>query len=410
MEIFKIILGIGIFLISPYLESYPITKKSLENHVIFLTSKNLEGRLTGSNGEKKATDYVAHLFQEWGLLPGGDQGTFFQAFGKGRNVVGKLKIISYDDAPLIVVGAHVDHLGRGESKEKHIYPGADDNASGVASVLEAAAFLSHLNAQGKLQGNKNILFVIWSGEELGLLGSTYFTKHFIPTNGKSFHSAIVTYVNLDMVGRFKKNLVIQGIDSSPQWKEIIAKANKKINLPLITQRDPYLPTDSLSFYLQGVPAINFFTGAHLDYHAPSDEWYKLNFDSMKNITEFLVSVILTIESEKNTIDYQTIKKTEHFGQRHFKVYLGTIPDYTFDAIGVKLAGVIKNSPADIAGLKADDVIIQFEKQPIHDLYDYSNCLHSIRANKRISLVVLRGHKKVVLSVVPLSRQSILDTA
>lgn len=408
---------------------YAITKNALQTHVAFLSSDALEGRLTGTRGEKLATQYVADLFQQLGLEPAGDNGTFFQEFDfsssvalrkingmtkkqRGRNVLARLRVGTVKTS-ILMIGAHVDHLGRGEFSNTRsrkdevnlIHNGADDNASGVASVLEAAVMLSHLQTQGRLHGNNDILFVIWSGEELGLLGSSHFIKTFIEkAENKSLRPVINAYINLDMVGRFRNSLILQGVGSSSNWPKLIEQANQSHVIPLTMQKDPYLPTDSTSFYLHGVPTLNLFTGAHDEYHTPRDKLAILNFTGMKSISTFLVDLILALEAEPQLMDYQQAQKTHiHLG-RGYRVYLGTIPDYTSaDLVGVKLSGVIKSSPAERAGLRQDDVIVELAGKKIQDIYDYSFALHGLHAGEPVVLVVLRGQQRLTLTIVAQSR-------
>lgn len=325
---------------------------------------------------------------------------------RGRNVLAKLKLSS-GNKPIMIVGAHIDHLGYGElngsrsrDDEKRIHNGADDNASGVASVLESAIKLSHLKAQGKLHGNEDILFGIWSGEELGLLGSDFFIKSFIRnTPNHKLRPMVDSYINLDMVGRLRTKLVIQGVGSSSSWKKIITQVNQGHAMTLILQDDPYLPTDSTSFYLHGVPTLNFFTGSHDEYHTSRDKINKLNFDGMRGISNFLVDLISAVESKSNLISYQHIPKSNDHSERGRRIYLGTIPDYTStNLLGVKLSGVTKGSPADTAGLKEKDVIIELAGNKIRDIYEYTFVLNALHPEQPVALVVRRGLKKLALTI------------
>lgn len=407
--------------------NYDITKKNLRAHVQFLSSDALEGRLTGTLGEKLATDYIAAFFQRLGLEPAGDNGTFFQEFHftagtthgvkrkiqHGRNVLAKLKL-SPQSTHMIVVGAHVDHLGRGQwsgslgrdNEIGMIHSGADDNASGVASVLEVAAKLQNMNARGLLHGHNDILIAIWSGEEYGILGSSHFVNNVMKTSAtESLRPMIDAAINLDMVGHLRENLVLQGAGSSAEWPQIIRKMHP--TLPLITQSDPYLPTDSTSFYLHGVPTLNLFTGAHENYHTPRDKPETLNYDGMKRISEFLVDLVQTIEDKPNAIAYQEVQKTHGTAERGFKVYLGTIPDYAGDdMLGVKLSGVAKHSPAEQAGIKQGDVIVELAGKKIHDIYDYTFVLNELPIGEPVSLVVRRDKINVDLTVVARYRMSV----
>ena len=324
---------------------------------------------------------------------------------QSRNVLATLKINSHANQ-VIVIGAHLDHLGRGElsgsrARENEtgmIHAGADDNASGVASVLEAAAKLSDMKAHGKLQGNKDILLAAWSGEEIGTLGSSHFVKNFVNTS-------IDAAINLDMIGHLREKLVLQGSGSSTEWRQIIQQTHTKHPLPLLTQNDPYLPTDSTAFYLHDVPILNFFTGAHDDYHTPRDKPETLNYTGMKNITDFLVDLVLALENKSGQLNYNAVQKAHNNTAREFNIYLGTIPDYTSnDVIGIKLSGTAKNSPADHAGLKSGDVIIELAGKKIHDIYDYTFALNALPVGKPIKLIAQRADKKIALTIVARYRE------
>jgi Zn-dependent M28 family amino/carboxypeptidase len=393
----------------------------IKQHIVALTAEAMQGRLAGSVGEMRAANYVADNFKYLNLSAAGDDQTYFQNFTFNqtkhlvnpniqkqknlisRNVLAKL-ILSEKNAPLIVIGAHLDHVGRGEylnsratlQEFNRFHPGADDNASGVACVLALAAQLAELKQQGKLSANKNILFAIWSGEEIGLLGSTYFMRH-------NLHKNIVAYVNLDMVGRMRKKLIIQGVGSSFMWSSLLQTVNKKHALPLLLQRDPYLPTDTTSFYLRNIPSLNFFTGAHDDYHTPRDTLQQLNFAGLNKINQFLLDFTLALLTTHQAINYHAVAEPK-LQLSYFKIYLGTVPDYTYNAKGVRLSGVTKSSPADKAKLKADDIIVSLKGKPIQNIYDYTNILNTLIAGQLTSLNVLRYGKLVHLTIVPQARE------
>lgn len=332
---------------------------------------------------------------------------------RGRNVLAKLKM-GAQASQMLVVGAHADHLGRGQLSGSRartnemgmIHSGADDNASGVAIVLEAAAKLSGLKIQGKLHGARDILFAAWSGEEFGILGSSHFVTDLMKANkAKSLRPAIDTAINLDMVGHLKESLVLQGIGSSSDWPQIINSIKKNAPLSLTTQSDPYLPTDSTSFYVHGVPTLNLFTGAHDEYHTPRDTPETLNYKGIQFISEFLVSLIQKLEDRPHSMNYTEVQKTTDTPEREFKIYLGTIPDYaSSDVVGVKLSGVAKNSPAERAGLQPHDVIIELAGKRIHDIYDYTFILNTLRVGKPAKLLVTRGTTKQQLTIVAQYRE------
>jgi hypothetical protein len=320
----------------------------------------------------------------------------------GRNVLAKLEV-SPEGKGLIVVGAHVDHLGHGSPSNSRansdqtgmIHPGADDNASGVASVLEVAAALSAMKSQGKLTGTKDILFAAWSGEELGLLGSSHFIASYKNTRKNRIDAAI----NLDMVGHLRKYLVIQGLGSSTQWHGLIEPLAKNHPFSIISQKDPYLPTDSTSFYVQGIPGLNLFTGAHDNYHTPRDTPETLNYQGIKDVSEFVTDLVLALEKKPDLMSFHQVPKSKLISENDLKIYLGTIPNYaSAEVSGVALSGVTKNSPAEQAGLKQNDVIISLAGITIHDIYDYTFIIDSLHVGEPVPLLVLRGGKTIELSI------------
>lgn len=394
---------------------YSISEQRLKEHVEFFTADVLEGRLTGSPGEQLATQYIAQTFRDIGLVPAGDNGSFFQEFTlpghpeqKGRNVLALLKR-STKNNQMTIIGAHADHLGHGElggsragQNQGAIHPGADDNASGVAVVLEAAAQLSALDKRGLLPGTDNILFAAWSGEEYGVLGSTHFMTHYTDSiTSKTTHSKINTVINLDMVGHLDKNLIIQGVGSSTNWAPLINSAKLQTNLKVSLQNDPYLPTDSTSFYIKGIPGINLFTGAHDDYHTPNDRATTLNYKGIKKVTEFVITLCTRIMAASKPIAYHECAKPKNHNQDRLNIYLGTIPDYAHsNHTGVTLSGVAHRSPAEQGGLKQGDVIVTLARSNIHDIYDYSKALNALTVDKPVTLAVIRNGKKIQLTVTP----------
>jgi hypothetical protein len=330
----------------------------------------------------------------------------------GRNVLAKLRTLG--SAGMIIVGAHADHLGRGELSGSRargreigmIHPGADDNASGIASLLEVAAALSDLKARSRLPGNKDILLAAWSGEEFGILGSSHFVKKFINTaTNHSLRPAIDAAINLDMVGHLQKNLILQGTGSSTDWVKLIDGIKPYQTISFITQTDPYLPTDSTAFYLQGVPIINFFTNAHDEYHSPRDKPDTLNYSGIQTISAVLMNLILALEKKPDLLNYQSIQQSSNYPKHEMKIYLGTIPDYaSADGVGVKLSGVSKNSPAESAGIKSEDVVIELAGKNIHDIYDYTYVLNAMRVGKPVKMVVMRGQTKIALKIIARYRE------
>ncbi len=304
----------------------------------------------------------------------------------------------------LIIGAHYDHIGYGEigslagkDEEGQIHNGADDNASGTAVVLQLAAVLAE---QKDL--HKGIIFALWSGEELGLIGSSHFVEH--PTVPLE---QVVAYINFDMVGRLRENRFnLQGVGSSTLWRKLIEKRNVAAGFDLILQDDPYLPTDTTAFYPKKVPVLSFFTGSHENYNRPTDDPETLNYDGMQRIATFAHHLITDVAQSPERPDYVEVQRaTPEGGSREtLRAYLGTIPDYTTEIEGVKISGVRGGSPADKAGLKGGDIIIKFGGQKITNIYDYTYALEAVKIGEPVEVVILRDGKQTTLKATPEARQ------
>ncbi len=305
---------------------------------------------------------------------------------------------------MIAVGAHYDHLGRGSHgnslarKEEagRIHHGADDNASGVAAVLAAAAELVEAPRA------RAVLLGFWSGEELGLLGSTQFIKsEIVPRN------QILAYVNLDMVGRLREErLEAIGTASSSIWPRILEQANVPIGLDLRLSEDPYVPTDSTAFYQAEIPTIYFFTGSHEDYHRPTDVADKINYDGLRRIAALTARVVRRLETLETTPDWVKVERKAGAagGDRDsLRAYTGTIPDYSAQVEGLRLSGVIGGGPADKAGLREGDVIVEFGGRTIANIYDYTYALDAVKIDLPLRVVFVREGKRTETSVIPTRR-------
>jgi hypothetical protein len=328
-----------------------------------------------------------------------------------RNVIGLLPPgtgVDRRPAEYVMIGAHYDHVGRGETggfgikgEEGQVHNGADDNASGVAALLELAAALAHDRQQKPADFPRGVIFAFWSGEELGLIGSAHFAgKPVVPL------SEIVAYVNFDMVGRLRDNkLTLQGIGSSTAWKRLIEKRNVAAGFNLVLQDDPYLPTDTTSLYPKNVPVLAFFTGGHENYHRPADDTETLNYDGLERVTKFAHGLVLDLVKAPQRLDYAKVERSAGSGSREtLRAYLGTIPDYASEAKGVKLTGARPGSPAEKAGLKAGDVIVEFAGQKIANTYDYTYALDAVKIGQPVKVVVMRDGASVEVSVVPEARK------
>lgn len=342
----------------------------------------------------------------------------------GTNVLG---ILRASDDPnqaaksVVIVGAHIDHLGAGgnssslagEDERSGIHRGADDNASGVAAMLEIAQSLASQKKAGKLQLKHDILFAAWSGEEMGLLGSAYFADHFHEIyphldkpEGNKLYPTVVACVNLDMVGRLRENLVLQGIGSSPFWKGEIEKRNAVVGLPITLQADSYLPTDASTFFLKGVPILSAFTGSHSEYHTPRDTPELLNYEGAAQIAKLMGLITRALGTSDNIPEYTEQKAPEGQGTRAaMTAFLGSIPDYAQgDIQGVLLSGVSKDGPAAKAGVKAKDIVIELAGRKVENIYDYTYAIEALKVGQETEIVVKRGSETHRLKVTPQSRQ------
>jgi Tol biopolymer transport system component len=331
-----------------------------------------------------------------------------------RNVLGLLRPAG--DAAggeYVVVGAHYDHLGHGEAgntlarkeEEGQIHNGADDNASGVAAVLELAASLAEERKARPEAFRRGVLFALWSGEELGLVGSSHFAEK--PPAAVPIEK-VAAYLNFDMVGRLKDNkLIVQGVGSSPAWRPLLEKRNVAAGFQLVLQDDPYLPTDVTALYPKKVPVLAFFTGSHEDYHRPTDDADKLEAAGLERITRLARSLILDLVQSPERPAYAEVKDTRGQGgdRDSLRAYLGTIPDYATEGVeGVKLSGVRGGGPADKAGLQGGDVIVEFAGKKITNIYDYTYALDAVKIGVPVQVVVLRNGQRLEITVTPEARK------
>ncbi|MXV72725.1 M28 family peptidase [Candidatus Poribacteria bacterium] len=313
-----------------------------------------------------------------------------------------------DETEYIIVGAHYDHIGHGEigslarkGEEGQIHNGADDNASGTAVVLELATTLSEAYQKYPEKFRRGIIFALWSGEELGLIGSTHFVNDPVVPLEK-----VAAYINFDMVGRLRENkLILQGVGSSSVWTKLIEKRNIPIGFNLTLQEDPYLPTDVTAFYPKEVPVLSFFTGGHEDYNRPTDDPDTLNYTGIERIARLAHGIVLDLISAEERPAYVRVERSqsEEGSRDTLRAYLGTIPDYTTEGTGVKLSGVRAEGPADKAGLKGGDVIVEFGGQKITNIYDYTYALDAVKIGEPVEVVVLREGERVELTVTPEAR-------
>jgi len=315
------------------------------------------------------------------------------------NVAGLLRVADTANSEYLVIGAHYDHLGWGGegsgslAPDKHeIHNGADDNASGTGGVIELARMLS---AQ-KQSLRRNVVLISFSGEEEGLFGSQFYVKHSPMALNKA-----IAMMNLDMVGRLKdKILTVQGTGTSSRWDSVLAEYNSDSTFTLKSVKDGFGPSDHSSFYGANIPVLFFFTGIHEDYHKPSDHADKINYDGEALVINYIRKIAIDIDDHQARPDYlktQTIPSSGN-ESRGFRVYVGTVPDYSETTSGMKITAVRDNSPAAKGGLLGGDIIVKFGKFDITNVYDYTYALQEYKPGDEVEVVVRRGSETVVKKV------------
>jgi Zn-dependent M28 family amino/carboxypeptidase len=389
-------------------QEYKLENK-IQEDVAFLSDDKLEGRETGTEGEKGAAEYITERFKSLGLSPKGTK-EYYQEFTfkpktdphqeakysstdsdstiTGTNVLG---YINNDADNTIIIGAHYDHLGFGaegslyREEDKAIHNGADDNASGVAIMLNLASKLKNTNT------SNNYLFMAFSGEEMGLLGSNYFVK-----NATINLDSVNYMLNMDMVGRLKKDstLAVYGVGTTPVFKQVINASNNKFKL--IEKESGVGPSDHTSFYLNDIPVLHFFTGQHKDYHRPSDDFDKLNYEGMEAISNYIFDIITDL-NDKGKLDFRKTKNESENTPR-FKVTLGVVPDYMFDGKGMRIDGVTENKPAQKAGIQKADIVIQLGEHEVNDMMGYMKALSKFEKGDTTTAKIVRNGKIIEVEV------------
>lgn len=433
-----------------------------------------------------------------------------QKTGVGRNVLGRMQAGAEPSTDAIIVGAHIDHLGSGktgsslakETEQGSVHVGADDNASGVAAMLEIAEYMAAQKKAGKLKLKRDIIFAAWSGEELGLHGSKAFADSIRgvgpPANAKKKYDThdfelaidsknqlwlngelttldeltqtlkfigqvdpnfaitiqadpnsaaaqltklrsaitnngikappkvttapvtftlepaidpssnklrIVACLNMDMVGRFKDKLVLQGIGSSDYWARAIEQRNAVVGLPVTLSDDTDLPTDASSFYRAGVPILSAFTGSHTDYHTPRDTPEKLNYPAAVRIARLMGLITRQLATDDKTPKFiKRESKPKQASRGGKRAYLGTIPSYGDDVVGVKLEDTTSGAPAAVAGVQGGDIIVGLAGQKIENIYDYTAIIDNLKIGQETTIRVQRGDEVLELKITPQSRQ------
>jgi hypothetical protein len=413
--------------VAPGVETAPVPDSgAIARHIGVLAADSLEGRRTGTPQNDAAASWLASRLRDFGLAAvtpnaagcatnGGCDPSFLQSFvarpARGphdtatvslptRNVMG---LVRGTDPVLrnqfIVVGAHFDHLGRSTTgaldpdKGAEIRNGADDNASGTAAVLELARLL------GRSPPKRSVLFLLFSGEELGLLGSAYFVEHSpIPLD------SVQAMINFDMVGRLRNDrLIVYGFGTASEWPSIISTANVAPSLAISPVADGFGPSDHSSFYAKGMPVLHFFTDLHEDYHRATDDADKIDAAGVARVVSLAERITRDIANRSGRLTFVNVPVTAptraSATSGGAQAYLGSIPDMgAGDVVGLRITGVRAGSPADTAGLKGGDVIVQFAGETVTDLNTYSSALYAKKPGDIVEIVFLRDGKRLTTRV------------
>ncbi|MEN8250169.1 MAG: M28 family peptidase [Bacteroidota bacterium] len=399
------LLGLILFL---FLSSAGLAQQ-MQKDMEYLASDKLEGREIGTDGEKAAAKYLAKRFKKLKLEPKGTDG-YVQEFSVkprynphakvqkdtsvaivGRNVIGFMD----NGAPTtVIIGAHFDHLGYGsegsldKSGVPAIHNGADDNASGVVLLLQLADDLV-----GKYPHN-NYLFIAFSGEEKGLWGSNWYTKH--PT----IDLTTINYmINMDMVGRLdaEKKLAIYGSGTSTAWTPLLDNIAKDKGFKITLHKSGVGPSDHTSFYLKDMPVLHFFTGQHEDYHRPTDDIEKINYEGIEEVQSFIEDVIAHCDDD-GKLEFIKTKSENSRKAPKYSVTLGVIPDYMYDGKGMLITGVRDGRPAATAGMKAGDVVVKMGEIEVVDMMAYMKALSQFKKGDKAKVIVKRGEEEIEFEV------------
>lgn len=376
----------------------------------FLSSDEMKGRGFGTKELDHAAEFIAQKFQEAGLKPAGDsEGSYSQMWKDPehkvlmKNVIG---VIPGENPELsrqsIIVGAHYDHLGLGwpdvrEENSGKIHHGADDNASGVAVLIELARVLSK-----SLHPDRSVVFVAFSGEEAGKRGS----KYYITNQNRYPVENCIGMLNIDTVGRlWKKKLLLLGSHSAKEWIHIFRGASFVTGVDVEIVSEPLDSSDHISFQEAGIPAVQLFSGPHQDYHRPTDTTDKIDQEGLVKVASVAKEVIEYLASRKDplTSTVKTFSNVDTAPKKERKVTIGIIPDFAYSGVGCRLSGVMPNSPAQAAELKEGDIIIQINSSTVHNLKDLSDILKPLTPGTKISITFLRDGKEIVVEIEVVTR-------
>ena len=377
----------------------------LQMDVKTLADDAMEGRKVGTKGEQKAADYLVKRFKALGLngAISGSRTPYIDPFEAqpsvhgtptgpkitGRNVVA---VLPGQGEGTIYIGAHYDHWGWGgegslyRGADSAIHNGADDNASGVAAILELARRFHDSPLQN------TVVFIAFSGEEMGLWGSNAFAKEHLGA-----FPAPRFMINMDMVGRLnaERQLAVYGTGTSPLWDGLLDEQNE-FGFVLKREVSGVGPSDHTSFYLADIPVLHFFTGQHEDYHRPSDDWDKINYAGLADVVTYIEGIVRSADALGELPFSKT--KDQSDDTPRFKVTLGVVPDYLYSDPGMRIDGVSEGRPAAKAGLAKGDVVTQMGDQAITSMMDYMQALSTFTKGQTVPVTVKRNGATQVVNV------------
>tara|TARA_R100001143_G_scaffold63568_1_gene72037 strand:+ start:8373 stop:9626 length:1254 start_codon:yes stop_codon:yes gene_type:complete len=379
----------------------------LSEHVEWLSSVDREGRFAGSIQEADAANYIADQFLVFGLEPMGDDFTYLQQFTLSgpmaqsmdsenvisRNVIGDVVGTQHPNR-VIVIGAHYDGQGRGgiismdHDGEPAIHPSADDNASGTAGLLYLARYFSQNPPENTIR------FIAFSGEELGLLGSRFYTNTM-----DTYESSVMAMINLDMIGRLTDdNFTVFGTGTANVWEDILKSAESD-SLTVNQIAGGSGSSDHTSFYDQGIPVLHYFSGTHPDYHSPTDTADKINYPGMEMILGHVKRVVEELDQmDLSEIDFQESTSGQTQTMNRDGATLGVMPDYSYSGDGFRIDAVREGQPGDLGGLEDGDIIIQLGDFTVADIYSYMEGLSEYEKGDQVVVKIMRNGTEMNIEI------------
>ena len=400
------------------LQAQAQNQEEMRRTVEYLASQELGGRYPATAGDTLASNYIVGKLRGMRLKPivkGKKKTGYYQDFTYGKDVQrtthniiavlpGKDKHLKYE---YIVVGSHYDHLGMGGQGSGSrrpdtlgVHPGADDNASGDAVVLQLARYFK------KARPARSIIFAFFGAEEQGIVGSKQFVEWMKQEDSRRINlpaglDGIVAMVNLDMVGRMRDNaLSVSGTGTSSEFKALAEKAAASTNLTITCTPDGYGPSDQASFVAADIPVLSLTTGGHLEYHTPDDVPSTLDYDGMQRTLAFARELVSELTDMPGKPDFINVPGSNTMSHAQLKVTLGLMPDVTGASTvpGVRADIVVAGKPAHAAGMRSGDIIREIDGKPVKDINEYMECLSELKAGTTIPVRVLRGGETIVLQV------------